>query len=74
MAQAAQEQQQRRQPEQLEQCLTQRAEDELFSAWCNDNACEQTVSSKDKVRFLDRLLELAHLRQHHRSSVLLEYA
>jgi hypothetical protein len=51
MAQAAQEQQmqQRRQPELLEQCLTQRSEDELFAAWCNDNSCEQTVSSKDKV-------------------------
>jgi hypothetical protein len=51
MAQSAQEQQlqQRRQPEQLEQCLTQRNEDELFGAWCNDNSCEQTVSSKDKV-------------------------
>jgi len=34
----------------LEQCLTQRAEDELFGAWCNDNACEQTASTKDKVR------------------------
>jgi hypothetical protein len=52
MAQAAQEQQ-RRQPEPLEQCLTQRAEDELFGAWCNDNACEPTVSSKDKVQFVE---------------------
>jgi hypothetical protein len=46
---AQEQQQQRRPPELLEQCLTQRAQDELFIAWCGDNACEQTISSKDKV-------------------------